>query len=99
MFSCTVKVGRRLKNWKAKPIFFNRNSERWASFSFVISFPNNFTMPPSGDSRNPRILISVDLPTPDLPRIQIKSPCLICRLMPLSTFVGPKLLCTSDSSI
>ena len=48
MFSCTVNVGRRLKNWKAKPMFFSLSSERWLSFSFVMSFPNSFTVPALG---------------------------------------------------
>ena len=89
MFSWTVSDGRRLKNWKTTPMFFKRNSDSWLSFNFVTSLPNSFTIPESGVWRRLRIFISVDLPTPDFPRIKMKSPCLTLRLTSFSTSVSP----------
>ena len=39
MFSSAVSIGRRLKNWKTKPMCSRRNFVSWLSFSFAMSVP------------------------------------------------------------
>jgi len=89
MFSRTVSEGRRLKNWKTRPICFSLNSAFWSSFSVEASFPKIFSVPWLGVSSRPMILKRAVLPTPDLPLIEMKSPCFIVRFTPFSTSVTP----------
>ncbi len=65
----TVYSSRRLFSWKTKPTF----SLRCLSVSFAeksfIDFPSIITSPPSKLSNPPKTFKRVDLPHPDLPRI------------------------------
>ena len=74
MFSSAVSIGRRLKNWKTKPMWFRRSFVRSESFSVVISVPAIATEPDVGVSSPARMCISVDLPEPDGPITAVSFP-------------------------
>ena len=90
-FSTASIVGIRLKDWKMKPMCFCRN--RTSSFSFMRSmcWPAITISPLEGCSRPASMLSRVDLPEPEVPTIEQKSPRLIWKETPFSarTFWSP----------
>ena len=74
MFSSAVSIGRRLKNWKTKPMCRRRSLVRSESFSVVISVPAISTDPEVGLSRPARMCIRVDFPDPDGPITAVSRP-------------------------
>ena len=74
MFSSAVSIGRRLKNWKTKPMWRRRSFVRSESSSVVISVPAISTEPEVGLSSPARMCISVDLPDPDGPMTAVSRP-------------------------
>ena len=74
MFSSAVSIGRRLKNWKTKPMCRRRSFVRSESFSVVISVPAISTDPEVGLSRPARMCIRVDFPEPDGPITAVSRP-------------------------
>ncbi len=70
----TLSFGSRLKNWKTKPIlrFRMRASSRMEAVE--ISVPSSLMLPLLGESRQPRMCMSVDLPLPEGPMIEMNSP-------------------------
>ena len=91
MFSSTVKVGRRLKLWKTKPISRKRRSLRALSESWARFRPPITTRPLSGVSRPARRLSNVLLPDPLGPMIERNSPPDTSRLTSVRAVkaVGP----------
>ena len=67
MFSSAVSIGRRLKNWKMKPMCFRRSLVSSVSPSSEMFVPSTKTSPDVGLSRPASRCISVDLPDPDGP--------------------------------
>ncbi len=90
-FSSALSIGRRLKNWKTKPMCSRRRSVSFASMSSVISVPAIETVPDVGLSRPARMCMSVDLPEPDGPMTATSSPERTVRSTPrsASTAVSP----------
>ena len=74
MFSSAVNIGRRLKNWKTKPMWRRRSLVRSESFSVVISVPAISTEPEVGLSSPARMCIKVDFPDPDGPITAVSRP-------------------------
>ena len=74
MFSSAVSIGRRLKNWKMKPMCSRRSFVSSLSPSFVMSVPAIETDPDVGRSSPARMCIMVDLPEPDGPMTAVSSP-------------------------
>ncbi len=91
MFSSAVSIGRRLKNWKTKPMWSRRRWVSFASLSLVISVPAIATVPVVGVSRPARMCMSVDFPEPDGPITATSSPVVTSRSTPrsASTAVAP----------
>src|SRR5919205_373641 len=69
-----VRVGKRLKRWKTKPILRRRMSVRRASVTLVMSSPSMTMRPVVGVSRPPRRCSIVDLPHPEGPMMARYSP-------------------------
>jgi len=84
-------MGRRLKNWKTKPMWSRRRRVSFASFSEVISVPAIVTVPEVGLSRPARMCMRVDLPEPDGPITATSCPERTSRSTPrrASTAVSP----------
>ena len=59
------------------------------SFSLVMSTPSIITVPDVGLSRPPSMFKRVDLPEPDGPMIETKSPRSITRLTPSKALMDP----------
>ena len=74
MFSSAESIGRRLKNWKTKPMWLRRSFVRSVSFRVVISVSAIVTDPEVGLSRPARMCIRVDLPDPDGPITAVSLP-------------------------
>ncbi len=91
MFSSAVSIGRRLKNWKTKPMWSRRSFVSSESFRVVISVPPTVTDPEVGLSSPARMCISVDLPDPDGPMIAVSLPFCTSTETPrrASTAVSP----------
>ena len=91
MFSFAFSIGRRLKNWKTKPMCSRRSFVRSLSLSVVISVPATATSPDVGLSSPARMCISVDLPDPDGPMTAVALPGAISTVTPrsASTAVSP----------
>ena len=91
MFSSAVSIGRRLKNWKMKPMCRRLSLVRSESFSFEMAVPSIATSPEVGLSRPARMCIRVDLPEPDGPITAVSWPLGTSRETPrsASTAVSP----------
>ena len=91
MFSSRVSIGRRLKNWKMKPMCLRRSFVSSVSWSCVMSAPAIVTAPVVGRSSPARMCISVDLPEPDGPITAVSLPCATSSETPrsASTAVSP----------
>src|SRR5438034_4937542 len=74
MLPLAVKVGRRLKRWKTKPILWRRSLVRAASLSAVRSLPSTRTLPRVACASPPIRYRSEDLPHPDGPITATDSP-------------------------
>ena len=74
MFSSAVSIGRRLKNWKTKPMWRRRSFVSSVSLSSEMFVPSIATSPVVGLSRPARMCISVDLPEPDGPMTAVSLP-------------------------
>ena len=92
MFSSAVSIGRRLKNWKTKPIERRRSLVRSLSPRWVISVPSRTTVPEVGRSSPARMCISVDLPDPEGPMTAVSLPGSTPSVTPrsASTAVSPE---------
>ena len=64
--------------WNTKPIESPRRRERVASSSLLTSWPAMRIVPDVGRSSTPSSPSIVDLPEPDGPTIDMKSPGKIC---------------------
>ena len=91
MFSAAVSIGRRLKNWKMKPMWSRRRSVSSESPMSVMSTPATVTSPDVGWSRPARMCMSVDLPEPDGPMTAVRRPSAMSTETPrrASTVVSP----------
>src|SRR6187431_3361670 len=91
MFSLASSIGRRLKNWKTKPMCSRRSFVRALSPRVVISWPASCTPPDVGLSRPARMCISVDFPEPDGPITAVALPGAMSTETPrsASTAVSP----------
>ncbi len=74
-FSSAVKAGRRLYDWKIKPMYRLRNITIFFSLSLLKTTLRNMTSPLVGRSRPAEMFIKVVLPHPDVPKIAANSPC------------------------
>ena len=74
MFSSAVSIGRRLKNWKTKPMCSRRSSVTSRSERLSTSWPAILIVPLVGLSSAASRCISVDLPEPDGPMTATSSP-------------------------
>jgi len=83
MFPKTVLEDRRLKSWKAIPIFF-LSAESWEGDKRVRSVPWINTFPESGVSSRFTVRISVLFPAPEKPIIPTMSPSSTFKLILLS---------------
>ena len=88
MFSSAVSIGRRLKNWKMKPMCLRRSFVSSLSPSWVISVPAIETDPDVGGSRPARMCIIVDLPDPDGPMTAVSSPRATSTEQPLRAWTA-----------
>src|SRR5205823_3009243 len=68
--------------WKMKPSFWLRMRARARAESVATSSPSSQYRPPLGESRHPRMCISVDLPEPDGPVIETNSPAPMLQSTP-----------------
>jgi len=75
MFSSAVRTGRRLNDWKMKPILSRRSSVRRRSSRLESSTPSTRAVPLVGRSSPARRCMSVDLPEPEGPMMAAKRPC------------------------
>ena len=78
--SAAVKFDNRLGNWKTKPTWQARNVARSLSDSVHTSVPSSKSRPCVGLVKAPSMAISVDLPEPERPTIEMKSPRPTSRL-------------------
>src|SRR5690606_24292156 len=74
--------------WKTKPMRRLRIAESVSSSARERSWPSKRYVPPSGRSRKPRMLRSVDLPEPDAPMIATNSPGTTRSVTPRSTSIA-----------
>ena len=88
-FSITLRVGKSWKNWKMMPTVRPRQGANCPSFKAWIAVSPMNTWPVVGRSMPVIMLISVDLPLPDLPITATNSPRSTCRLISLSALNGP----------
>jgi hypothetical protein len=90
-FSSAVSIGKRLKNWKMKPMWLRRRSVSCWSPIPVMSVPSMDTLPEVGRSRPARMCMSVDLPEPDGPMTAVSCPFTMSSETPFSasTAVSP----------
>ena len=79
-FSSTVSVGSSWKNWKTTPMVLPRQIASWFSLSLCTGVPSMTTSPEVGRSMPVIMLMSVDLPLPDLPIMPTNSPSPTSRL-------------------
>ena len=86
-----MSIGRRLKNWKTKPMWFRRSFVSSVSPSSVISVPLTVTLPDVGLSSPARMCIRVDLPEPEGPITAVRLPSVTSTETPrsASTAVSP----------
>ena len=80
-FSRQESEGRRLKNWKMKPILSRRRRVRSSSERSATDWPSMRISPEVGRSRPPMRLRRVDLPEPEGPTMETISPRAMCRSM------------------
>ena len=85
--SRAVRRGMRLKNWKTNPIL-SLISASWLSLSLLMSIPSMRRVPAVGLSRAPMRFSMVDLPLPEGPRMEMKSPASTLRLTPRRASTG-----------
>jgi len=80
--STAVRFDNRLGNWNTKPTWRERKVARSLSGSVHTSVPSSSSLPSVGLVNAPSMAISVDLPEPDRPTIEMNSPRLSSRLTP-----------------
>ena len=78
----------RLKLWKTKPISRLRTAASWVSFMPLTSTPFSQYSPEVGESRQPMMCISVDLPEPEGPVMATHSPLAISSETPSSAWTS-----------
>ena len=88
-FSSTVSEGNNWKNWKTTPMLRPRQPAICPSRSRCRAVLATCTSPADGRSMPVIMLLSVDLPLPDLPTIATNSPASICKSMALSAWNSP----------
>jgi hypothetical protein len=67
MFSCAVRTGTRLKDWKTNPSLSRRSCVSFLSSRLASSTPSTTTEPDVGVSSPANRCMSVDLPDPEGP--------------------------------
>ena len=82
MFSSAVSIGRRLKNWKMKPMCSRRSFVSSVSLSSAMLVPSMVTSPAVGLSSPARMCMRVDLPEPDGPMTLVSFPRSTSRSTP-----------------
>jgi hypothetical protein len=90
MFSSADSVGRRLNDWKTKPMWRRRSAVSALSPIVPTSSPAMATVPPLGRSSPARRCMSVDLPEPDGPMTAVNWPR-------GTSSVTPRSACTAAS--
>ncbi len=88
-FSRLLRVGNSWKNWKTTPTLRPRQAASLSSLMPPRSVPATWTSPDVERSMPVIMLISVDLPLPDLPITATNSPRSTCRSMPCKAKNGP----------
>src|SRR5262245_55692387 len=78
------------------PIFLRTGTSSSSSYG-TMSSPSTRTRPRSGRCSPMMCRRSTDLPLPLPPSTTIVSPRRMSKVIPCSTFFGPKLLCTSSN--
>ena len=84
-FSAALRRASRLKFWKMKPIFWLRRRLMATSSNSVTGVPSSSYWPLVGLSNMPMMFRRVDLPQPDEPNTDMKSPPDTSRSTPRST--------------
>src|SRR3954468_5857962 len=88
--------GYRLNDWNTMPIFWR--TRLISTSARVMSVPSTITTPLVGSSSRLQQRSSVDLPAPEGPMMQTRSPCATARSMPFSTSRVPKDLWSARTS-
>ncbi len=86
-FRRTEARGKRLKDWKTKPIFSRRMSASSSSVKEAMFLPSMKYSPEVGVSKAPKICIRVDLPEPEGPMMATNSPSFTEKVTPFKACV------------
>ena len=82
-------MGNNWKNWRMTPTCRPRQAAIWSSLMPWMAFGPTQISPDDGRSMPVIMLISVDLPAPDLPTTATNSPCRTSRSIPRSAKKSP----------